>query len=174
MPNWIPCNNPPSVPCNIEPPTDNEICAIVNRMKSSGSPCPIDQISVICFKRCAYLRSYLHLIFKEIWQQKYLPMQWSRAVTILIHKKGETSDPSNFRPITLESVALKIFTSLIRDRMYTFLIKNEYIESNIHKGFVPGMSGTYEHLANLTHIINHARKRQRSLSITLIDLRNAF
>ena len=36
------------------------------------------------------------------------------------------------------------------------------------------MSGTYEHIANLSYLINHARKKQKNLTITLIDLRNAF
>ena len=36
------------------------------------------------------------------------------------------------------------------------------------------MSGTYEHIANLSYLINHARKKQKTLTITLIDLRNTF
>ena len=36
-----------------------------------------------------------------------------------------------------------------------------------------GMSGTFEHIAG-SHIINHTRKQQRSITITLIDLENAF
>ena len=71
-------------------------------------------------------------------------------------------------------VALKVLTSLIRDRIYSFLASNNYIESEIQKGFVLGMSGTYEHIANLSYLINHARKKQKNLTITLIDLRNAF
>ena len=34
------------------------------------------------------------------------------------------------------------------------------------------MSGTYEHIAKLSHLIKHAQKKKKSL--TLIDLRNAF
>ena len=37
-----------------------------------------------------------------------------------------------------------------------------------------GMSGTFEHIAETSHIINHSRKQQRSLTITLIDQKNAF
>ena len=39
---------------------------------------------------------------------------------------------------------------------------------------MPGMSGTFEHIAEMSHIINHSRKQQRSVTITLIDLKNAF
>ena len=37
------------------------------------------------------------------------------SVIILIYKKGDTNDPCNFRPMTLEPVALKVLTSLIQD-----------------------------------------------------------
>ena len=39
---------------------------------------------------------------------------------------------------------------------------------------MPGMSGTFEHMAEVSHIINHSRKQQRSVTITLIDLKNIF
>ena len=78
------------------------------------------------------------------------------------------------RPITLEPAALKVLTSLIQDRIYSFLASNSYIESEIQKGFVPGMSGTYENIANLSHLINHVRKKRKSLTITLTGSRNAF
>ena len=174
IPDWIPRFNAPTHQFDLKPPSYHEINKIIKRMKASGSPCPLDQISIICFKRCPYLRSYLLAIFKEIWKQKYIPTCWRKACTILIHKKDATDDPSNFRPITLESVMLKIFTSFMRNRMYDFLVKNKYIESSIQKGFVPGMSGTFEHISHLTHVINQARNKQKSVTITLIDLQNAF
>ena len=36
------------------------------------------------------------------------------------------------------------------------------------------MSGTFEHIAEMSHIINHSRKQKRSVIITLINLKNAF
>ena len=143
-------------------------------MKPSGSPCPLDQISVICFKRCPYLRSYLTDIIHAAWSSGVVPSEWKKACTILIHKKGETEDPANFRPITLESVPLKIFTSCLRNRTFQFLAENKYVEHNIQKGFTPQLSGTLEHTAQMAHIINKARTKQRSLIITLLDLKNAF
>ena len=77
--------------------------------------------------------------------------------------------PENLRPITFEPITLKIFTSIIRDQIYEFLLKNECYQ----KGFTPGMSGTFEHIAEMENIINQSRLKQR-LVITLIDLRNAF
>ena len=69
---------------------------------------------------------------------------------------------------------MKILSSIIRRRLYNFLIKNSFVESDIQTGFWDNVPGTIEHNELLTYMINHARKRQRDLFITLIDLRNAF
>ena len=58
--------------------------------------------------------------------------------------------------------------------MFAFLSENNYIEHDIQKGFTPNVAGTVEHTAHMAHIINTARTKQRSLVITLLDLKNAF
>ena len=174
IPNWIPKLCDPQIQFDLDPPTYQQITAVIRKMKASGSPCPLDQLSIICFKRCPYLRTYLTEIIRTAWLSGSIPTEWKRACTILIHKKGEANDPSNFRPITLESIPLKVYTSCLRNSMYTFLVANSYIEHNIQKGFTPNLSGTLEHTAQMSNIINKARIKQRSLIITLLDLKNAF
>ena len=116
---------------NNSPPTYQEITKIIKKMKMSGSPCPLDQISVIVLKRIPYLQSYLTILIQNIWDTRHLPINWKHAVTILIHKKDGAEDPANFRPITLEPVFLKIFTSLLRNRILAFLKDNNYVEHNM-------------------------------------------
>jgi len=59
--------------------------------------------------------------------------------------------------------------------MFTFLSKtNGYIESRIRKEFLPKFSGTFEHTAQMVNIINKGRIKERSLIITLFDLKNAL
>ena len=59
IPSWIPKFASPQKPFDLYPPTYQEITNVIRKMKPSGSPCPLDQISIIFFKRCPYLRSYL-------------------------------------------------------------------------------------------------------------------
>ena len=68
-------------------------------------------------------------------EHTHLPVNWKHAVTIFIHKKDSAEDPANFRPITLEPDFLKVFTSLLRNRILAFLKDNNYVERNIQKGF---------------------------------------
>ena len=169
-PSWIPSLPDPSIPFNQSPPSYEKVTNVIRRMKSSGSPCPLDKISIICFKRCPYLRSFLTDIISHIWESGQIPAEWK----ILVHKKGSSDDPANFRPITLESVPLKVFTSCLRDCMLSFLKQNDFIEAEIQKGFTPKIAGALEHTSLMAHIIDKARSKQRSLVVTLLDLKNAF
>ena len=85
----------------------------------------------------------------------------------LTHKKGSTNNPG-------KRLTLKILISALRNKVCQFLSSNNYIETNIQKGFVNRISGTFEHTSHLAYVINYARKSQRSLIVTLLDLRNAF
>ena len=174
IPSWIPFFPPPEKEFNRNPPTYNEVSQIIKRTKTSGPPCPLDQISIIWYKRCPYLRSYLTALIAEIWKKNVIPLTWKKAITILIYKKGSTDSLSNFRPIILETVTLKILTSALRNKVCQFLFSNNYIETNIQKGFVNGTSSIFEHTSHLAYVINNARKSQRSLIVTLLDLGNAF
>ena len=157
----------PSIGFHLEALTYKDIAKIIFKMKSSASPCPLDQISIIVLKKCPYFRTYLWRIISASWTRGYFPTVWKRGITVLAYKKD-----SNFRPITLQPVLSKVFTSILRNRIYDF--KNKYIESNLQKGFWDNIPRCIEHTETLTHIINHARKRKRSLIIRLLDLKNTF
>ena len=159
LPSWIPTLSDPVIPFNLEPPTYQQISNVIRKMKASGSPCPLDQLSIICFKRCPFLRTYLSEIIRTAWSAGSVPNEWKRACTILIHKKENANDPANFRPITLQSVPLKVFTSCLRNNIFNLLSANNYIEHEIQKGFTPGLSGTFKHTCQMADIINKARTK---------------
>ena len=174
IPSWMPTYSAaPSTPFDLTLPSFKQITKKVRKMKASGSPCPLDQISTACFKHCPYLRSFITEVIAKVWVKGCIPNEWKKAVIILIHK-GESEDPANFRPITLEPVTLKIFTACLRDKIFEFLKENSYIEYNLQKGCIPKLSGTFEHTAQMGHMIDKARLKQRSLIITLLHLINAF
>ena len=144
---------------------------MIHKMKSSGSPCPLDQISILWCKRCPYLRSHLTEIIRAVWLSGEVPCHWKKACTSLVHKAGATNDPANFRSITLESVPLKVFTFCLRNSIYHFLVQNIYLKCNIQKGSTPKLSGTLEYTPQMANIINSARLKQRFLVITLLDFK---
>ena len=62
----------------------------------------------------------------------------------------------------------------MKKRMYDFLVENNYIDRSIQKGFWPKTDGVTEHTELLTHIMKDAKRNGRSLTVVLLDLRNAF
>ena len=142
-------------------------------MKSSPSACPFDQISVLTVKNCPILRTAVHRIIEHCWKTKSVPRTWKHSFTIQIYKKDSPKFPSNFRPIRLQPVFAKVYSGLIRNRVFDFMNNNDYIETNIQKGFCKGISGIVEHTELLTYLINHARSNQRQLIVTMTDLKNA-
>ena len=108
----------------------------------------------------------------EIRKKKVIPPTWKKSIAILIHKKGSTSN--NFCPITLDTVSLKILTSALCNKVGQFLSCNNYIETNIQKGFINGISDSFEQTSHLAYAINNERKSQQSLILTFLDLHNAF
>ena len=89
IPSCIPKLKEPNIPSNLSLLPHQDITQIFMGMKLSGSSCSLDQISIICFKRCPYLRSFILNVCTEVLTSNTLPVQWTKAVTILIHKKGK-------------------------------------------------------------------------------------
>lgn len=54
----------------------------------------------------------------EIWEEERTPKEWSKATLIPIHKKGDRSNPDNYRGIALLSVAGKVLTRLLNHHHY--------------------------------------------------------
>jgi hypothetical protein len=53
------------------------------------------------------LRSEIHKLIKLIWNEE-LPHQWKESIVVPVHKKGDKTDCSNYRGISLLSAPYKI------------------------------------------------------------------
>ena len=119
----------PTINFDLELPTYTEITKIISKMKSSASPCPLNQVSVIAFKKWPILRSHLTKIIQLAQKSRKLG---NLAQQCQLIKKGDPDEPENFCPITLQPVLSKVFTSIIRNRLYQFLEKMS-IQNQIFK-----------------------------------------
>ena len=91
-----------------------------------------------------------------------------------MHRRVDTSYPSNFRPVALEIDPLKVFTSFLGNSNVSFLSSNGYIDHKVQKGFLLKLTGTFEHTAQMVTIIYEAMVKQSQLVVTFLDLKNAF
>ncbi len=111
-------------------------------------------------------------IFNRCLTQKQIPSAWKISTTILIYKKANSDDPSNFRPIALMSCLYKLFTAILASRATNFAINNNLM-SNQQKSARPA-EGCHEHTFTLQSIISDCKRNYKDCYITWLDLRNAF
>jgi hypothetical protein len=51
------------------------------------------------------LLSAIHKLTNSIWNKEELPEQWKESIIVPIHKKGDKTDCSNYRGISLLSTS---------------------------------------------------------------------
>jgi hypothetical protein len=56
------------------------------------------------------LRSDIH---KLDWNEEELPLQWKESIVVPIHKKGDKTDCSNYRGISLLSASHKMLSNIL-------------------------------------------------------------
>ena len=49
IPSWIPRLSDCQLQFDLDPPSYQQVTAVIRKMKASGSPCPLDQVSIISF-----------------------------------------------------------------------------------------------------------------------------
>ena len=64
---------------------------------------------------------------------------FKKAAIFSVFKSGDRTVPSNYRPISLASVIIKVFERVIRKQIVTFLISNGHLNPTQH-GFRGGCS----------------------------------
>ncbi|VDP75182.1 unnamed protein product [Schistosoma mattheei] len=57
-------------------------------------------------------KNMLYLLFRKIWKEEQVPMNWNEGHLIKIPKKGDLNKCENYRGITLLSIPGKVFNSV--------------------------------------------------------------
>ena len=63
----------------------------------------------------------LHSICQPIWKTQQWPQDWKRSVFILIRKKGNAQECSNYRTIALISHARKVMLKILQARLQQYV-----------------------------------------------------
>jgi hypothetical protein len=55
------------------------------------------------------LLSAIHKLINSVWNKNELPVQWMESIIVPVHKKGEKTDCSKYRGISLLSTSFKFY-----------------------------------------------------------------
>jgi hypothetical protein len=82
-------------------------------------------------------------------ENNFIPPVWLQAYITPIFKKGDSTDPNNYRPIALTCTICKIMETIIKDQILDYLFSNNIISKHQH-GFIHKHS-TNTNLLESTH-----------------------
>ena len=98
---------------------------------------------------------------------------WSTTVITPLHKKGNISNPDNYRAIAIGSNLGKLFSTVLLKRLLEY--RKEHVPDTVHQlGFCEG-ARTTDHLLTLqTCIEKYTKKRREKLYSCFVDFKKAF
>ena len=153
--------------------TIDELNNVLLTLKN-GKACGIDQIRNEFLKNLSDdVKCIIVDFFNIVLESGFIPNEWGIGVIFPIYKKkGDTSDPNNYRGITLLSCFSKLFTALLNTRVTAFLETTKQLGIE-QAGFRPGYS-TIDHIFTLFSIIQLYLRNGKKLYCAFVDYKKAF
>ena len=95
----------------------------------------------------------LHSIYQQIWETQHWPQDWKKSVFILITKKSNAKECSNYRTVALISHASKVMLKILQARLQQY-VNREFpdVQAEFRKG-----RGIRDQIANIHWIIEKTR-----------------
>jgi len=135
--------------------------------------CGPDNIPPIFFKRLASVLAYpLAKLFSKSMDEAHVPALWKQAIVTPVFKKGCSSDPTNYRPISLTCTCVKIMEGIIRSNLLDYLLAHKLICKQQH-GFLSRHS-TVTNLLETVNDVTPLLRNRRSTHVAYIDFAKAF
>ena len=154
--------------------TQAELTKAIDKLKK-GKSAGIDDISPDLLKLAKpKILKYLLKLFNRLYSNSQYPVEWAKSIIIPIHKKGSKLILDHYRGISLLCVTSKLFTSILNNRLYTWLEENMKICEE-QAGFRRQFS-TIDHIYTLYSMVNNRLYGQKrgKLYVAFIDYKKAF
>ena len=112
----------------------------------------------------------LHSICQQIWKTQQWPQNWKKLVFILIPKKGNAKECSNYCTIALISHTTKVMLKILQARLQQY-VNHELpdVQARFRKG-----RGTRDQIGNICWIIAKTKEFQKNIYFCFIDYTKAL
>ena len=149
-----------------------DVLRTVEKIKVNKSPGP-DKIAPRILKETKHqISKPLSTLFNKSLTVGKVPSDWKNANVTPIFKKGDKSQPGNYRPISLTSVVGKLMETILRDNMVKFLDDDNIINDSQH-GFRSKRS-CLTNLLDFFHYIFYVYDESKAVDIVYLDFQKAF
>ena len=112
----------------------------------------------------------VHSACQQIWKTKQWPQDWTKSVFILIPKKGNAKECSNYCTIAFISHASSLMLKILQAGLQQYV---NHEVPDVQAGFRKGR-GIRDQIANFYWIIEKAREFQKNIYFCFVDYAKAF
>ena len=153
--------------------SSEEILKCIKDM-SNGKAAGIDGVVVEMLKSSNHIVvPFLKHLYNTVLSSGNFPKQWCQAVLVPIHKKGNKSDPNNYRGIALISVLGKIFAKIVNNRLVEWA-ETCGAQKEEQAGFRKGYSTTDNIFTLQALIQKYCSRKGGRLYTIFVDFSKAF
>ena len=157
-----------TLPIETGPFTNEELETILQKMPH-GKAAGLDEVPAEVWKTGKFNQILLEICNDTLLEGRK-PQEWSISGIVPIPKKGDLSRATNYRGISLTSIAAKIFNRLILNRCRPHI---EPLLRPNQNGFRAERSTT-SHILALRRLIEGINDKNLACVITFIDFKKAF
>ena len=144
----------------------------ISNLNANKSPGP-DNFHPKLLKLCSKSLSIpFKLLFDNTIHEGCIPSDWKQAEVRPIFKKGDKTNPGNYRPVSLTSVICKLFEKFIKNSLNNHLIKNNIL-SKEQFGFVSGRNTITQLLVTINDWMTEL-DNDNIVDAAYMDFRKAF
>ena len=144
----------------------------ISKLKNGKSPGP-DNITNELLKHLPEgLHQAIHKMFILMWMTGTTPKAWKESRTILLYKKGNEYELSNWRPIALANTVYKLWTGMVAECISKYADHHDIL-SGAQEGFRKEKN-TIRQLQNMMNIMSDAKISNQDLYIMYVDFSSAF
>ena len=152
--------------------TDEMVKRIVKELDQNKAVGPDLIHNKLLVKAVDFISAPLAILFNRSITESKFPFLWKTAHITPIHKKGDKSLCTNYRPISLLSCVGKIMEKCIQKHMFDYL-KEKNILTLSQSGFIPGDSTTYQ-LLSIYDDFCRSLDQQHTTQALFFDISKAF
>ena len=114
----------------------------------------------------------LCFLINEFISESSFPTDLKKALVSPLYKKGNTEDPTNYRPISITGAMAKIFEQVIRNQINDYLISNKLLSPK-QFGYRKKLSTT-DAILQCTEYVRTEMDKKNTVCGAFLDLSKAF
>lgn len=154
----------------ITEPTINEVRTAIKKLKNNKAAGIDDMPGEIVKYGGERLVEEIFELIREIWNKEQIPMEWTESVIIPIFKKGDKSECSNYRGISLLPTCYKVLSNVLLARLTPYA---EEIIGDYQCGFRRDRS-TSDQMFTIRQIMEKNWEYNKTFYQLFIDFKKAY